>query len=372
MVKVLFIRCHHNSSRVFKEAKSVSKHGYDVDLFLWNRDTNNTKITTEKYYNKYEYGLKAPYGKYRLFFFWIIWWNAIFHYLMKNQYDIVHVCGFDSYIPAILGKFKGYRIIYDIFDFFGESMPASTPIILKKSISAFERYLIQFADAVIIVDEFRKEQLKKAKIGRLEIIMNCVSDEIENIFQKKDNRNVVFRVFYGGMLSRTRGLIQLIESIKDKQDIQLIIAGSGEDENMIKNIIKNLGNINFIGQITHKEALVQTYQADVIFAYYDPIIPNNKLASPNKLFEAMMCATPIIVNEETTMANIVKEEKCGVIVPYCDIPRLKSMLIQLKNNHEYCTILGKNGRIAFEKKYNWDIMEQRLVNLYHSLTVCTQ
>jgi len=368
MAKVLLVRSHHNSSRVIKEAESLSKYGYDVDLFVWNRETNVKRETKEPYYHKYEYGLKAPYGKFRLFFYWLVWWYAIIVHLMKNDYNVVHVCGFDSYIPSIIGKIiKRYLIVYDIFDFFGESMPSNTPKTLQKFVSDVERHLIRFADAVILVDDSRRVQLKQAKFDRVEIIMNCVSDELPNIMNEIVKENTIFTIFYGGMLSTTRGLIQLIDSVKDKQDMHLIIAGSGEDESMLRSMISGCENIEFLGQISYRDALKHTYHANVVFALYDPIIPNNRLASPNKLFEAMMCATPVIVNRETTMSNIVKNYDCGIIIEYSNVDALKDALLRLKNNPLLCKRLGDNGRLAFKKRYNWQIMEDRLINLYNTL-----
>jgi glycosyltransferase involved in cell wall biosynthesis len=81
----------------------------------------------------------------------------------------------------------------------------------------------------------------------------------------------------------------------------------------------------------------------------------------------MMCRTPIIVNGETTMADIVREENCGIIVPYSDELALKKAILELKNNLEMCKKMGENGRGAFRREYNWEIMEERLLKLYANL-----
>jgi glycosyltransferase involved in cell wall biosynthesis len=366
MSKILFIRSNPVSPRVKKEASSSVKNGYSVSLFLWNRYSNTSKRKVEHECNIYEFGLKAPFGKYRLVFYWVVWWYAIFIYLLRNKFDIIHVCGFDSYPPVILNKFiKRNTIVYDIFDFFGASLPPKTPHIIQKVISKLEKLLIGFADAVIIVDESRKIQVKGAKISKLEVIMNCVSDEDYNFSEYKESND--FTIFYGGMISKTRGLKQLVGVIKDEEDIKLVIAGAGEDETEFKDVFASYTNIEFLGYVTHKEAIRLTYQSDAVFGFYDPTVPNNRLASPNKLFEAMMCRTPIIVNGETTMADIVREENCGIIVPYSDELALKNAILELKNNPEMCKKMGENGRNAFEREYNWEVMEKRLVALYKQI-----
>ena len=366
MSKVLFIRSNPSSPRVEKEANSLARAGYSVSLFLWNRSSNTSKRKVKHECNIYEFGLKAPFGRYKLVFYWVVWWYAIFIYLLRNKFDVIHVCGFDSYPPVILNKFiKRNIIIYDIFDFFGASLLSKTPHIIQKVISELERSLIRFADAVIIVDESREVQLKGAKISKLEVIMNCVSDENYNFSKYKELNN--FTIFYGGMISKTRGLKQLVEAIKDEEGIKLIIAGFGEDEAEFKDIFSSYTNIEFLGQVNHNDAIILTFQSNAVFGFYDPIIPNNRLASPNKLFEAMMCRTPIIVNGETTMVDIVRGENCGIIVPYNDELALKKAILELKNNPEMCKKMGENGRNAFEREYNWEVMEKRLLKLYADL-----
>lgn len=103
---------------------------------------------------------------------------------------------------------------------------------------------------------------------------------------------------------------------------------------------------------------------DVLFATYDPIYPTNRYASPNKLFEAMMCHKPIIVNDGTSMADIVRRENCGIVVPYGDVNELKNAILKLKNNPQLYGRLGVNGRNAYDTKYSWKIMEQRLLDVY--------
>ena len=113
--------------------------------------------------------------------------------------------------------------------------------------------------------------------------------------------------------------------------------------------------------------IANSLNADILFAFYDPQIPANRYASPNKLFEAMMCGKPIITNAETTATKIVETENCGVVVPYGDVEAIKDTILKLKNNADLRERLGKNGRRAYEERYGWGIMEERLLKAYANL-----
>lgn len=58
-------------------------------------------------------------------------------------------------------------------------------------------------------------------------------------------------------------------------------------------------NVEFIGKINYDAILKRTLNCDIIFALYNPKIPNHKYASPIKLFEAM-----IVENQYSVCWNI--------------------------------------------------------------------
>jgi glycosyltransferase involved in cell wall biosynthesis len=109
-------------------------------------------------------------------------------------------------------------------------------------------------------------------------------------------------------------------------------------------------------------------ESDVLFAIYDPIVQNNKYSSPNKLFEAMMCQKPIIVNSGTSMDRIVQGEKCGIVIESLTPSAFREAILRLKEDAQLRETLGKNGRAAYDERYSWSIMEQRLINLHSRLT----
>ncbi len=366
MKKVLLVRSSTIPTRVLKEASSLASSGYAVSILYWNRDNNLS------YSEEYDgitinyFGFKAPYGRPSLIAYMFVWWLHELMFLLKHHYDIVHACDFDTLVPAIVSKMlKHNKVVYDIFDFYSEALPSSIPSFVRKLVKRTELFCIQFTDATILVDESRFVQIKGAKVKKLEIIMNCPIDISADEFLIEE-RNI-FTIFYGGTIAKDRGLDQLLNAIRGQDDICFIVAGTGPDLSTFEPMFSSMKNVLFIDWVNYKKYLHLTLEADAIFAYYDPVIPNNRLASSNKLFEAMMCAKPIIVNEETTMSELVQKADCGVVIPYNDTSKLRNTLLYLKNNRYSCLKLGKNGREAFEMKYNWSIMEQRLLQLYEKM-----
>jgi glycosyltransferase involved in cell wall biosynthesis len=346
--------------RVYKEAKSLVNNGYDVTVLAWDREGRHPKKEIIDGIKIERIRLKAPYGKITLFVYLFLWGAYEFLFLIKNKWDVVHACDFDTLLPAlIVSKLKRKKIIFDIFDFYGKMLPNSLSM-FSYIITKLERFFIGYVNAVIIPDKDRKKEIAYLN-ENIVIIINTPSDIKE---KKLKNDNIKFQIFYAGLLARERGLENMIKAIGDLDDVELIIVGFGRDENILIPLFKKSKNVGYIGRLPYEKVLEMTMKSDLLFALYDTKIENNKYASPNKLFEAMMCGKPIIVNEGTTMSKIVKEWKCGLVVPYNDIEKIKETVLKIKNDSNLKTELGKNGRTAYEKEYNWKIMEKRLLKLY--------
>src|SRR5947208_3576418 len=135
----------------------------------------------------------------------------------------------------------------------------------------------------------------------------------------------------------------------------------------LANAIESSHAAIFLGTISYDEVLDQTAGCQVVAALYDPAVPNNRFAAPNKLFEAMMFEKPVLVSEGTLAADIVREVGCGIVVPYGDREALKRALEKLMLSSEEASAMGARGRAAFEQRYNWKAMEPILLRLYREL-----
>ncbi len=369
MTNVVFIRSNSVSPdpRVEKEAKVLSGLGYVIDILAWDRSGDGKKIDVTDTYTIYRFQMKAPFGKYSLIPRLFIWNMYILYFLLRCEYDIVHSCDLDTLIPSIIiSKFRNKYIIYDCFDFYSDCLPGRVPIGMRRFFAEIEIFFAGFANIVIIADESRRVQFKN-KLKKF-LVINNSPEPITGILTKSFNFNENdFIIFYAGILDRNRFLIQAIEAVQGLSNVLFLIAGYGVDEYEIERKCKEVENCIFLGKINYEDVLGITRKSDLILAIYDTAIPNNKFASPNKLFEAMMCAKPIIVSDHSTMAKIVREKECGVIIDYGDTNALRNIIIHLKNSPNLCVLLGENGRVAYASSYRWDLMKRRLETAYKEL-----
>jgi glycosyltransferase involved in cell wall biosynthesis len=282
---------------------------------------------------------------------------------------VVHAVDFDTVIPAhFAARIRGAPLVYDVFDFYADMVTASIPPWVRGRLASAERRMVTRADAVIVPDLRRSEQFGAAQPKRLIEIMNVPEDR--GLPPTKEDPDG-FVVFYGGMIAKDRGLKDLVAACEDV-GAKLIVAGHGPDEAQLLGGIESSHAAMYLGTISYQEVLEQTAACQVVAALYDPSVPNNKFAAPNKLFEAMMLGKPVLTSEGTLAADIVREVGCGIVVQYGDRAGLNRALETLMLAPEEAKAMGARGRDAFESRYNWKAMEPRLRALYGDLTAVSR
>lgn len=356
--------------RVEKTGRALIGAGYSVQALGWDRAGNLPGQETLDGVPVYRLSIRAEYGKgvgnlsQLLKWQWGLWRWLLRHH---SEFDVIHACDFDTILPAIWMKtfFKKY-VIYDIFDFYADHLRA-TPVMIKNIIRRIDLWAIGRADALILVDDARVEQVTGSKPRITSIIYNSPEDLKEKYSKMNKSSGGNLRLAYIGLLQVERGLLQMLSVLNHHPEWYLDLAGFGGDQERILSMVKNMSNICWHGRVSYQQAIHLSAEADVLFATYDPAIPNHKYSSPNKIYEAMMLGKPIIVAAGTNMDRMVAEAKCGCIVPYGDIPAMEKTLQTLAADPVMVRKLGMNARKAYETRYDWALMSQRLIQLYQKV-----
>jgi glycosyltransferase involved in cell wall biosynthesis len=355
--------------RMPKEIKVMKQGGYAVTLLSWDRDCKKSHLEQRgggKYYEEIRVRLKAPIGI-KLLLILPIWWFFEFFELMRTKWDIAHVIDFHSIIPGLIAsKLKRKPVIYEILDSY-EDMTA-WPNILRYFFIQVDRIFMRLASAVIIVDEAQVEEFGGIPNSKVIPIYDSPPYLSKKLVVKE---NEVFTLFYAGRIYKARrlNLDKIVSAISSINNVKLIIAGYGDQVEEVEKWSHAMPNkIQFLGKISYDEALERSIAADLLFEVRDPLIPLHKYNCGSKFLRAMSCGKPILVNKETSAANKVYENNCGLVVDIDNIEEIKNAIIKLRDNPELCRELGANSRKAYEERYSWEIMERRLLALYQGLT----
>jgi len=354
--------------RVEKLAKLLAVHCTRVSIVAWDRNREENVEEFRSGFTFIRYVRFAKFGAGLKNLKNLIGWQLfLLRTLTEHQesYDIIHACDFDTILPALWCKFRYHKkVIYDIFDFYADHL-RNTPSWLKGFIRKVDLWAINQADALIIVDDSRMEQISKSHPRHLTVIYNSPEDLFQPSIPQNQN---TFTITYVGLLQIERGILELFDVLSRHHDWSLEIAGFGGDEALIRQKAQRLKkNVHWHGRVDYHRALELSQKANVLFATYDPAIPNHRFSSPNKVFEAMMLGKPIIVSRGTNMDRIILRADCGIVVDYGQEIELEAALTRLQQNPDLRKKMGGNGRRAYEETYSWSIMSARLMELYLKL-----
>lgn len=355
--------------RVEKTARALSEIGFVVTILAWDRTGQPFEqpvlpgIEFERLYIPGQYGSGMQNLKPLL-----RWQQALFRWLWhhRGEYAAIHACDFDTVLPAMMMKwFTRKIVIYDIFDFYTEHIRLRSQW-MRGVLRWLDHQMIRAADAVILVDDSRRSQLKGTHPKRVEIIYNSPEDQLAAL-GTFGNSDAALRITYIGMIQVDRGIQYLISLLPRHPEWHFDLAGYGGDEDIILRDASSHANLTWHNRIPYDVALEMSARSDVLLATYDPAIPNNRLASPNKVFEAMMISRPVIVAEGTGIDVLVQTHQTGMVVPYGDALKLEQVLQELAQDPSLRETLGKNGRDLYERHYAWKQMQARITGLYRDI-----
>ncbi len=349
-------------NRALWTADILERNGYRTQVLAWNRSSSGLKTDRLKYKNTHFYFFKpVEIRKAGLALSYIRWWLHVVLLLSRLNYDLLVVQDLYSFLPAFpISLIKRKPIVYDLIDFVADSFAWRNHV--RFLLAGLEQICVTLSKGLIVVDS-RKQLLTSGASGKMVVVTNTPPDyrrDFDSILRKETE----FTIYYGGLLKRERGLGEICEAIKEMKDIRFVIAGTGNEEQLLHQLYGQQHNVKFVGLLSAKESLEWTFRSHMIPIFYDPIIPIHRRASPAKLYDAMMCGTPVLVNcEAVPVAETVKRENCGLIVPYGSILGIRSAIRRLKEDVELRTKLGTNARKAYDSRYNPKKMESNLLRI---------
>ncbi|MFC0590809.1 glycosyltransferase [Novosphingobium aquiterrae] len=115
-----------------------------------------------------------------------------------------------------------------------------------------------------------------------------------------------------GALIPRKGQRFAIQALQDIPDAVLLIAGTGADENALKNLTERLGlkrRVHFLGSVPHGDLPIILNAADVF------VLPTASEGLANAWVEALACGTPVVTTPLPGAQELITDPDFGRLVP---------------------------------------------------------
>lgn len=221
--------------------------------------------------------------------------------------------------------------------------------------------IINFANGAVFQTEGAKSFFSKRLQKKSVVIPNPVVKRNNNVRYNVDCNNHEI-VFVGRLENKQKRLDILFESLKyvleTYSDAKLLIYGSGEDENMLKNMASHLDysdSIIFKGSTSDPEGAMSRSEVYVISSDYEGI--------PNSLIEAMSIGMPVIATDcDPGGARLLIQDGInGFLVPKGNSKAIAGAVIELFGDKRKKCNFSENAKNICET-----FSETKIFNMWNS------
>lgn len=235
----------------------------------------------------------------------------------------------------------------------------------------YEEIMLNEADIVLSIVEEQKERFIKLGLAREKtfIVSNTpVYVEIE----ESPSEPGKFTYVYAGNIYLTKGLETMIKAFrlvqKEKSDVRLWIVGDKKKWDRCSRSIQDVNKLNIKcwGWKELDSLLAIIAKADVALLPHKKN-RNSDYGMPNKLFQYMMTAKPVIASNCIPIERIIQETGGGLTYQADDYEQLAEMMLYLYKNRRILKEMGVKGKKAVSQKYNWSVDEKNLLSAYKSI-----
>ena len=238
-------------------------------------------------------------------------------------------------------------------------------LLLSKIFSFFERYACKKFDYIVtatpyIRDKFLKINQKSIDINNFPILEEFIH---ERDWSQKRNE-----VCYVGGISEVRGVKEIVKAMELVGNIRLNLAGLFNQKELEREVKEYSGwqKVNELGFIDREEIENLYAQSKAGLVTLRPLV-NYLDALPIKMFEYMAAGLPVIASNFPLWREIVEGNSCGICIDPLKPKEIAKAIEYLFENEELAQKMGKNGKEAVLKHYNWEAEEKKLLEIYKKL-----
>jgi glycosyltransferase involved in cell wall biosynthesis len=219
------------------------------------------------------------------------------------------------------------------------------------------------------LEVYRRHAQMGVPESKMSVIHNASPDPLE-LKNKAETANHC-EILSIGRLVREKGTHILIEAWKRlpstiTKNARLKIIGTGPESSHLHAQSAGFDNIVFTGELSREETLQSLLQASLL------VFPT-LWAEPFGLnvIEAMSTNTPVIASDIGGPAELLKDGRCGCLIPPNNIDALRHTLEGMLSQPQQLIEMGLHGRTCYEQNFTPKTHAERLIQCYKKLCKAT-
>ncbi len=298
--------------------------------------------------------------------------NVIYHEALKLDADIYHLHDPELLLYAHKLKKKGKKVIFDRHEDYVAQikckpyLPFWVAYILSKIYKKFEDYIFNKIDAIIIPCLRNGKHDLKGRVVTLDNYPKLTElyDFYDSTIEKYEKS-----VCHIGSLTKERGITEIIKAAY-LSGSKIYIGGAfspPEYKNEIETLPESI-SMCYLGILDRDQVLSLLQHCQIGLATLHNVGQYNTADNlPTKCYEYMSLGLPVILTKAKYNESINSKYHFGICVDAENEKEIAEAITFLLNNPDVAAVMGKNGREAIFKVFNWEREQNKLFDLYKSI-----
>ncbi len=294
----------------------------------------------------------------------------------NKNYDIIHCHGARANFIAMFLKRKVKRpLITTIHSDY--KLDFKDNIYKKFVFTTLNTIALKIFDYYIAISDTFKEMLieRGFKKDKIFVAYNGIDLDLPPEFQTKDEFLKTYSIDYGNKM--IVGIVARLDQVKDHEtfikaanivlktnnDLIFLIAGDGNDEKRLKDIVKEFkieDKVRFLGYVKKPYSFFNAIDVNVLTSVSESF--------PYVILEGARMKKTVISTEVGGVSKLIKDNYNGYLIPVGDEHALAEKIQALYTNREKIKTMGENLYNDVANNFSSDSMAEEHVKIYKEIT----
>lgn len=306
-------------------------------------------------------------------------WAAPF---LRGRYDVIVATSpplFVGLAGVLISYLRRTPLVFEVRDIWPESAVILGELNNLRAIKLaeqIEQWCYRRARRIVVVTDGIRQRLlaRGLPASKLKLIMNGANvsqfqpdSEAAAKLRRELGLEGKFVVLYAGIHGIAQGMETLVEAaklVRDDDSVRFVFVGEGPKKEETAALVQQYGltNVLLLGERPRSDMPAFLTLADA------SLVPLKKVelfegALPSKMFEAMACATPVILSVGGEAARVLAEIGGGVAVEPESAAEIAAAIRWLQAHPDEAQAMGQRGRAVVTARYSREAQAAELETL---------
>ncbi|MFD2092767.1 glycosyltransferase [Blastococcus deserti] len=204
----------------------------------------------------------------------------------------------------------------------------------EKMVQKLEQRLAKRTDLMLFQSaEDLAEASARAYGDPLVLLGNGVQDEWFGIPATERHENGPLRLVFVGRLVREKGILDLLEAIRDVEGVHLDLLGDAlpSDRDGVADEVRRIAAELGPGAVTVHGMVDSAGVRAALARAHGLCLPSYREGVPRSVIEALAAGRPVVVSDIRGSRELVEHGENGLLYPAGDVPRLRQAVLTLRD-----------------------------------------